>query len=140
MNGNPIPDNLDWVKARAECSLQHIFKELELGVRQDCEKAQALVPPKYPTTFSVTKTYGTRFAAVRVDDPLSAISRSIYFACSGGKITVSSDGSVGEEVKMTATLTLTNEGHCKLKVGDEELFQWQFRRMALEDLFFNYSL
>jgi hypothetical protein len=36
-----------------------------------------------------------------------------------------------------ATLTLTNEGKCKLKVeGGEELYDWQFRRMVLENLFF----
>jgi hypothetical protein len=39
-------------------------------------------------------------------------------------------------VLFRASITLTNGGQCKLRVGEEELEQWQFRRMALEKLFF----
>ncbi len=132
-----VPPNLDWVKVRAECSIAHIFKELELGAREDAEKAQSLVPANQTTKFSVTKIVGSRFAVVRADDPLSPISQSVYFVCKRNEITVSDDSELGEKLRMTATLTLTNTGHCKLKVGSEELFQWQFRRMALEALFFD---
>ena len=36
----------------------------------------------------------------------------------------------------SATLTLNRLGKCRLLVNEEELTQWQFRRMALEKLFF----
>ena|SRR5258706_6397519 len=137
MESNPIPASLDWVRTRAECSIQHVFKELELGVREDCEKAQSLVPSQAQTKFSVTKVMGSRFAVVRVDDPITSISQSVYFTCKRNEIQVHKEGSVGNELQMSATLTLTNSGECKLKVGSEELYQWQFRRMALEDLFFS---
>lgn len=136
MTNNPVPENLDWVTVRGQCSVAHVFKELELGVREDIAKAQSLVGPHEEIRFSLAKAVTNRFAAVRVDDPITSISQSVYFVCKRSSIEVHEDGSVGEELRMTATLTLTNEGHCKLKVGDQELFQWQFRRMALEGLFF----
>jgi hypothetical protein len=136
MTTNPIPINLDWVKARAECSIHLVFKELELGVREDVEKAQSLVRPHETIRFSVAKGNSSRFAAMRVDDPIASISQSVYFVCKGNEIHVYEESKAGEELRMTATLTLTNEGHCKLKVGNEELYQWQFRMMALEGLFF----
>lgn len=139
MTSNPIPASLDWVKTRAECSIQHVFKELELGVREDCEKAQLLVSPQEQIRFSVTKAVGSRFAAVRVDDPITSIAESVYFVCKRNEIQVLVEGSMSSEAKMSATLTLTNSGECKLKVGGEELYQWQFRRMALEELFFSRS-
>jgi len=135
MTSNPIPSNLDWVKVRAECSIHHVFKELELGVHEDIEKMQSFVKPDETIKFSVVKTSSGRFAAMRVNNPFST-SQSVYFVCKNNEISVHEDGSFGEELRMTATLTLTNDGHCKLKVGDEELYQWQFRRMALERLFF----
>jgi hypothetical protein len=29
------PQNLDWVKKRADCSIAQVFKELQIGVEQD---------------------------------------------------------------------------------------------------------
>jgi len=133
---NLIPSNLDWVTARAECSVVHVFKEIEQGVIADVEKAQSFVLPTEPIKFSIAKGASNRFTVVRVDDPISAISHSVYFVCKRGEIQVYEDAANGEELRMKATLTLTDDGHCKLKVGDEELYQWQFRRRALENLFF----
>jgi hypothetical protein len=33
-------------------------------------------------------------------------------------------------------LTLSNDGDCKLKVGDTEYSLWQFRKLTLEDVLF----
>lgn len=39
---------------------------------------------------------------------------------------------------LAATLTLTDDGECKLKLPKgEELACWQFRKRVLEDLFLN---
>jgi hypothetical protein len=35
-----------------------------------------------------------------------------------------------------ATLTLNDMGECRLKINGQEREFWQFRRTALEDLFF----
>jgi hypothetical protein len=56
----------------------------------------------------------------------------VNFSLEGDEIVVCA----GNEIILRATITLNNEGRCMLKVDDEELEQWQVRRMALEDLFF----
>ena len=40
------------------------------------------------------------------------------------------------EVKLSANLTLNDQGECKLLMDGKELDEWQFRRRALEELFF----
>ena len=132
MSSQETPEHFEWVKARSECSLPHIFKELEQGVREDVEAAQNLVPPRYELRFSVAQVTTKRFSAVRVDDPMRGISRSRDFVCTKDRIEVYD----GNELLYFAGLTLNNEGKCRLLVDDKELTQWQFRRMILEKLLF----
>jgi hypothetical protein len=131
MADNTVPKDFNWVEARAECSLHNIFKALELGVREDVEAIKALLRPHEDIRFSV-QTARSRFSVVRVDDPMRSISESVDFELAQPQIIVRND----DGVILTATLTLNNEGQCKLKVGNDELEQWQVRRMALEKLLF----
>jgi hypothetical protein len=39
-------------------------------------------------------------------------------------------------VKMQATPTICDDGQCRLKVNGQERELWQFRKIALEELFF----
>lgn len=133
MTNDKVPEQFGWVQARAGCSLPHIFKELEQGVREDVEQAQALVPPHYEIKFSIAKSSAKRFSAIRVDDPMRGMSRTIDFLCAKDKIEVYDDR---DQLLRSASLTLNNEGKCRLLVGDSELTQWQFRRLTLERLFF----
>lgn len=128
------PGKLNWVKARSTCSYHQVFKELELGAQDDVEFMQSLTAPNERTMFRVASTSSSRFAVIRVDDPILSDSRSVSFALTPDAIVVYGED---QNAKLTATLTLTNEGECKLKVGSQELHQWQFRRMALESLFFS---
>ncbi len=43
----------------------------------------------------------------------------------------------GVSLRMIATLTLNDEGDCRLRVNDETLDRWQVLRRALEPLFFS---
>jgi len=133
MTNDKVPEQLKWVHARAQCSLPHVFKELEQGARDDAEEAQSLVPERSELRFSVATTSSHRFSVVRTDDPMSGTSRSIDFLLTKDQIEVYRDYS---ELLYSASLTLNDEGKCRLKVGDKELTQWQFRRTALEKLFF----
>jgi hypothetical protein len=133
MSGRPIPPTFDWVNARARCTVQEAFKELEQGVQVDVEAANALVTTGDPLRFSITKSFATHFTVNRIDDPVRSQGRAIDFVWSDNKIEVCNQNN---QLLHAATLTLTNEGRCKLRVGDEELEMWQFRRMALEKLFF----
>ena|ERR1700735_1741601 len=124
-----VPQELNWVDARAECSVAEMFKSLELGVQEDVERRVSLLKPEEQTMFRAVSRMG-RFSVVCESNEYEA--RSVDFSCTKKEITVSSGG----EIKFTATVSLTNSGRCKLKVNDAELEQWQVRRMALEDLFF----
>jgi hypothetical protein len=133
MTEDKLPEQFDWVRARSECSLPHVFKELEQGVREDIGAAQSLVPPRSEIKFSVAQASTKRFSAVRVDDPMRGISSSVDFVCTRDKIEIYDTTS---QLIFSASLTLNNEGKCRLLHEDKELTQWQFRRMVLEKLFF----
>jgi hypothetical protein len=131
MNNVPenVPQELNWVDARAECSLAEMFKSLELGVHEDVERRVSLLKPEEQIMFHAVSR-ARRFSVVCESNEFEP--RSVDFCSTDKELTVSSGG----EIKFTATVSLTNSGRCKLKVNDTELEQWQVRRMALEDLFF----
>lgn len=121
--------NFNWIKARADCSLAQVFKQLELGVRNDVDTANAQRMAEDRHKFSISASAG-RFSVTR--ESSRAVPLSVNFSLEGDEIVVCA----GNEIILRATITLNNEGRCMLKVDDEELEQWQVRRMALEDLFF----
>lgn len=59
--------------------------------------------------------------------------RSVSFSLIGEVIVFRDDQ---KDVSIAAGLTLNDSGECRLKVGSDERESWQFRRAALEDLFF----
>jgi hypothetical protein len=128
--GLDIPLELNWVKARAECSLVRVFKALELAVKEDVDAINSLLKPGSGMSFAVAN-YGKRFSAVCEVNHYP--SNSVDFILEEDGIQIGESGNI----KFRATLTLTNSGRCKLKVNGEELEQWQVRRKALEDLFFD---
>jgi hypothetical protein len=135
MTNDSTPETFNWVKARAECSVHSIFKALEQGVREDVKEVEAVLDPRSRVQFSVVAS-SRQFSVMRVDDPITAVGISVDFRQAQGEITVHSVTNDGEKELFRATLTLNHEGRCKLQVKDAELEQWQFRRMALEKLFF----
>jgi hypothetical protein len=80
----------------------------------------------------ITTAHGNRFSVVLQSTGLE--SRSVVFEQTEVGVVVK-DGDDNEVLE--ATLTLNNQGECRLKVGKEELEFWQFRRLVLEDFFFN---
>jgi len=58
------------------------------------------------------------------------------FALAGKTIQVKNGD---REVLFEAGITLNDAGECKLRVDTEEVESWQFRRRALEELFFGTS-
>jgi hypothetical protein len=127
----PLPENFRWVSARAMCSVPQVFEQLYNDVISDVEERKSIPPRNAQVNFTVTKGRGN-FSVVR--EILGLIPDSVNFALSrDGIITVHDDDNT---FQLTATITLNNDGKCRLKVGNDELCLWQFRRMALEKLFF----
>lgn len=121
--------NFNWIKARAECSLTQVLRQLELGARNDVDTANAQRMAEDRHKFSISASAG-RFSVTR--ESSRALPLSVDFSSEGDEIVVCA----GNEIILKATIALNYEGRCILRVDNEELEQWQVRRMALEDLFF----
>jgi hypothetical protein len=122
-----VLSQFDWVKARAACSLYKVFEELKRSVNDDVLAINAEQCKGQPARFFFEVESDKKFLVF-----CETASGSIDFVCSDTGITVFGYG----KSQFTATITLNKDGQCKLRVGSEELEQWQVRRMALEDLFF----
>jgi hypothetical protein len=129
-----IPENLDWVKVRSECSAAKVFSQLKLEIKDDISQRNGMRNEGDKYKFDITEN-GTSFTAFI--DGLNLFNsvpdhQAISFFLNGKEIVVRNNA--GEMFKIT--LTLNNEGHCRLKIADKEYTQWQVRKMALEKLFF----
>jgi hypothetical protein len=132
MANQQLPSDFNWVKERYDCSPAKVFKQIELGVKEDIATIQRVCPGSRET-FDVVGSRN-RFVAIRIDDPItSTISEPVSFELTRTGIKLfDTEG----KLKLEATLTLNLEGECRLNVGDQELVQWQFRKLVLERLFF----
>jgi hypothetical protein len=125
--------SFDWVRARAECSPWKVFKELEQGARDDVDAINSQRQLEDVFKYTVARASETRFSVL-----CEGVRRrgSVDFLLSDEEIIVNE----GESVILKATLTLSNKRQCRLKVNGEELEQWQFRKRALEGLFFRATI
>jgi hypothetical protein len=124
---------IKWVKRRSECSASVMFAKLKLEIEQDVNERQALRPPLCPYGFTLV-TKSPMFSVLRQSNrPV----KSITFCIENEEVIVkNSDG----DMVLKASLTLNDEGECKFKIDGKERESWQFRKMALEDLFFGIDL
>jgi len=127
---NCIPQELNWVKVRAACSVATIFSELFHGIERDVEEAnqnKQEVFPGYPQVerfFVRANSTANVFAVWENGNPLT----EIKFRRDADHIIVS-----GHNVSTVITLTLDDTGRCKLRLNkeDEALEQWQVRKRLL---------
>jgi hypothetical protein len=61
--------------------------------------------------------------------------RGVTFGLTLAGITVHS-AAYGNDLLYDATLTLSDDGECRLKVNDKEYDLWQFRKLVLQGIFF----
>jgi hypothetical protein len=124
------PSKFDWIKARHDCSLIVAFKELEEAAKIDVEKVSALplgnseVIFKFAGSATGKAFYVTRHGAF-IDQT------AITFKLNGSSILIKG---AGED--MSLTVGVNDFGECKFRLGEEELFQWQVLKKALEAFFF----
>lgn len=134
-----VPENLDWVKARNECSASQMFERLRLEIGSDIATRNAQLPAGSAFTFTLEMFNGS-FSVIR---KAAGDSPAVIFSRKGEEITAKSteDG----KLLFTATVTLNDLGECKFRIKDEqkqqaEKYSWQLRRMALQELFFDQPL
>jgi hypothetical protein len=126
-----INQNYSWVRARAECSLVAAYERLRLQVREDVEQRKALRTSTECERFNFNMiSNGEAFTIGRVERNSR---RSVTFRITGKSIQVIDDT---DSLILEASLTLSDDGECRLKTPDKILCFWQCRRAALEELFF----
>lgn len=122
--------DLDWVRARADCSLHKVFERLVAGVKEDVVARQELAQDN---------DHGVNFAITTDEERHLLVSRSVRgtvstveFILGPSEIVVEEDGLQ----TLAATAGLNENGECTMVVEGSQWEPWQVRRMALEGLFF----
>jgi hypothetical protein len=121
-------DEFNWVKERGKCSPSLAFERLRGEVRQDVEDRNAIRGPIPSHAYLFQSDSSTSFTVILSGNQLHS---SVRFLLSGEVISVEI-----HEQRLDATLTLQDTGECVFKLGREEVGFWQFRKRALEKLFF----
>jgi len=123
-----VPEELNWVKARAACSVEKVFASLHDGVEEDLKEANSLRPDGLDR-FRIIRAEDGRSFTVRRGE---SINKFVSVVLENGCIAIVK--ARGQEAKFT--VGLNNEGRCQLRSEKEGFEQWQVRKMALEDLLF----
>ncbi len=131
MNGKTEKDmtNFNWVKERFSCSPSKVFETLKLQAQEDVNVRNSLRPKNADYGFSVVVS-GTSFTVLKEGNNLH---ESVIFSLTEKGITVRDKN---DKPMFEATLTLNDEGECRVKINGQEREFWQMRKTALEGLFF----
>src|ERR1700687_5927128 len=121
--------NFDWVTERSLCSSVKVFETLKLQVTKDIETRNKLRPENSSYEFHFV-TNGDSFTVAKEGNNLH---ETVTFKLVGKAIQVLDKN--GKKL-IEATLTLNDDGECRLKINGRELESWQMRGLVLEDLFF----
>ncbi len=127
-----LPDDFDWISARAECSPTQAFVRIRTEVHNDIKTRMAMMSEQEKTKYVFSITHQDWQFWVAVGGPY--VDKGIAFSRTPDGIDVHDVSS--EKLLYHGILTLSNEGKCKLKVGEVEYDFWQFRKLALEDVLF----
>jgi hypothetical protein len=129
MTENSTPRDLDWVRERGACTAERVFADLVRDIAKDAATRNSMGTD---TAFASDLTTD-KSTLIVAETGAWARKEKIKVFPSKGRIEVRDEitpAAFGAEV------FLTDDGRCKLKLGDIELEQWQFRRKILESLFF----
>jgi hypothetical protein len=127
-------DDVDWVAAQAQCNVRSMFERLRTRVRDDVQKRNGLLGRKDGCRFEF-ESEDDAFEVVRVvgTGPQPTVTGVVTFERAGGRILIHSEE---VDLDITAVVTLDVNGGCRLVVGEAMYSDWEVRRMALEQLFF----
>jgi hypothetical protein len=120
-----------WVNARSACSPDRVFQTLKAEVQRDVEERKAIPNDANAHRFYFEPLGDTFTAGLEGES-----TRTVTFSQDADKIVATNSSGIA---LFNATLTINNEGQCRLKYRDVEYTNWQLRKMALEELFFGPS-
>jgi hypothetical protein len=130
---NQADPNFDWITARAKCSPTDVLLQLESQTEEDIKKRNEL-------STDSEKKYGVRFHFQRDLNQFSVWTLRDSERLGYASFQAAPEGIrviyIDPQPELIGTLTLSNDGECKLRVNDDEYTFWQFRKLALEPLLF----
>jgi hypothetical protein len=129
-------DDFDWVTAQAACTPVTMFARILAGVRRYVERRNALADPADEFAFEVREDEDGQFEVVRtIGKPAETtdVNAAVTFDRAGPRINIKGDG---VDVDFTAIAGINPSGACRLFVGEAEYSEWEVRKLALEQLFF----
>jgi hypothetical protein len=122
--------DFNWVGARASCLLVGVFEQLKLDVEKDIQVRNSQIPAGKEIRFRLLLNGDNFFVLVAGWD---IGNHSVKFVLTDSAIIVRD----AEDINvLIASVTLSNDGKCRLLVAGQELELWQFRKTALDELFF----
>jgi hypothetical protein len=125
-----VPQELNWTKLRAECSVIEMFKSLQLGIEDDIATFNK-IPVRSPHEGFASSL--TQDGSVFIVTQRERVGPRVVFFIKEEKIEIRDEATRKNYV---ASVILNDEGRCKLRIEDREMELWQVRRLALEPLFF----
>ena len=134
-----VPKTMDWVKARAECSIQSLFVMLEAVVEADAKAANERAGRALRFKCS-RQGAGTLLVIREYTGGGFVEGEAVVFQVSEDTIVVSRRGPKLSEEMFKAKPHVDVNGECKFEVAGAPLETWQVSKRALEDLFFRHGL
>ena len=133
--GRPKMKDRDWVKRRADCTLDEVFADLRTAVQKDLERHKEVMPER-----AQDLKFGQRENKFFVHK--SSTGRMIVFRKMPMRIKAVCALATGEEeVLLSVRPAINMQGECVLKTGEGRILHgWQFRMKALEEIFFTRSI
>lgn len=137
---NQDDPNFDWVRARAECSASEVYQDFARQLKADVATRNTLLSGK-ERRHEVNFTYNggfqhtSLFVAAQTGGNMleeNRLAHVVFTKVAEGIAAEYSDGK-----KLIGFLTLSQDGECRLKVDGVEYSFWQFRKLALEPIFFD---
>jgi hypothetical protein len=135
MAQEPASQEFDWVAAQSKCNASSMFEQLMTGVKEDVQRRNRLLGRDDGWTFEMHEDGGA-FEVSRVvtqGSTETSVAALVRFARGGRRIHVQGDD---VDVDFTAVVALDAAGACRFVVGEAIYSEWEIRRMALEQLFF----
>lgn len=135
MSPEHTSDDFDWVAAQSTCSAASMFARLQAGVKEDVQRRNGLLGRDDGWNFEFHED-NREFEVARVLAPGFTgpnVAALVRFERAGRRIHVHGDD---VDVDFTAVVALDGAGVCRFVVGEAVYAEWEIRRMALEQLFF----
>ncbi len=121
------PRDFDWVTERQNCSAARYLERLVAVAQANVRTRNEQKPG---VSFGVESLSGQGFSVFLEGEPGKAVRVRVE-----GE-TFHIEGSSSVRGSFTGVLRLCDDGECRLRVGQDDLDEWQVLRRALERLFF----